>query len=169
MPQTWSASATRSGSQRSIPIVNKRLGQPIAVAAGGFPPRGCRSPRARRCRRSCDFLGGFPPSASKGFYAATALIEAIPALLAPERLLLVNVASTAAGINMDAVALLEPAIRSGCHAPTRRIGTPSSWSSPASPRMPSGGAYLGVGGGRGDQRRRQRPRRHQKDRPGARG
>src|SRR3990172_7891176 len=97
-----------------IPIVNKRLSvSPIAVAAGGLSAGQMVAVAeglddiARSLR--CDFLGGFSALVEKGFAAGDrALIEAIPEALARTARVCssVNVASTAAGINMDAVALL---------------------------------------------------------------
>jgi uncharacterized protein (UPF0210 family) len=102
------------GLRYGIPVVNKRISvSPVAVAAGGFGPAGmCRvaaalDEAARELR--IDFVGGFGALVEKGFTRGDrALIEAIPdALAATERVCSsVNVASTAAGINMDAVALM---------------------------------------------------------------
>jgi len=102
-----------------IPIVNKRISvSPIAVAAGGFcAEQMCTIAAglddiARELR--CDFLGGFSALVEKGFTNGDrALIEAIPEALArTERICSsINVASTAAGINMDAVALMGRTIR----------------------------------------------------------
>ena len=102
------------GLRYGIPVVNKRISvSPVAVAAGGFgPAEMCRvaaalDESARELR--IDFVGGFGALVEKGFTRGDrALIEAIPdALAATERVCSsVNVASTAAGINMDAVALM---------------------------------------------------------------
>jgi hypothetical protein len=102
-----------------IPIVNKRISvSPIAVAAGGLSAEQmCAVAEgldevAGRLR--CDFLGGFSALVEKGFSNGDrALIEAIPEALARTGRICssVNVASTAAGINMDAVALMGRTIR----------------------------------------------------------
>jgi uncharacterized protein (UPF0210 family) len=97
-----------------IPIVNKRISvSPIAVAAGGFSAEQMVQVAiglddiARELR--CDFLGGFSALVEKGFSRGDrALIDAIPEALARTGRICssINVASTAAGINMDAVALM---------------------------------------------------------------
>jgi len=102
-----------------IPIVNKRISvSPIAVAAGGLSAEQmCAVAEgldevAGRLR--CDFLGGFSALVEKGFSNGDrALIEAIPEALARTGRICssVNVASTAAGINMDAVALMGRTVR----------------------------------------------------------
>jgi hypothetical protein len=102
------------GLRYGIPVVNKRIAvSPIAVAAGGASPDGmvavavALDELARELR--IDFIGGFGALVEKGFTRGDrALIEAIPeALAATGRVCSsVNVASTAAGINMDAVALM---------------------------------------------------------------
>jgi hypothetical protein len=102
------------GLRYGIPVVNKRIAvSPVAVAAGNLPPEGMRSvattldETAREL--AIDFVGGFGALVEKGFSRGDrALIEAIPeALAATGRVCSsVNVASTTAGINMDAVALM---------------------------------------------------------------
>ncbi|MHB8835086.1 MAG: DUF711 family protein [Candidatus Methylomirabilia bacterium] len=113
-----------------IPIVNKRISvSPVAVAAGGF----CAEQMcviaaglddiARELR--CDFLGGFSALVEKGFTNGDrALIEAIPEALArTERICSsINVASTAAGINMDAVALMGRTIKLAAARTAERDG-----------------------------------------------
>lgn len=97
-----------------IPIVNKRISvTPIALAAAA-----CQTtdyvPFARAMDRAADtcgvnFIGGFSALVHKGFTVADRrLIQSIPeALAVTERVCAsVNVASTKAGINMDAVALM---------------------------------------------------------------
>ncbi len=113
-----------------IPIVNKRIAvSPIAVAAGGFSAgQMCAVAAgldeiARELR--CDFLGGFTALVEKGFTNGDrALIEAIPEALAlTERICSsINVASTAAGINMDAVALMGRTIRLAAERTAGRDG-----------------------------------------------
>lgn len=97
-----------------IPIVNKRIAvSPIAVAACPFSPSemveiaGTLDGSAREI--GIDFIGGFSALVEKGMTRGDrALIEAIPeALTETERVCAsVNVASTHAGINMDAVYLM---------------------------------------------------------------
>lgn len=97
-----------------IPIVNKRISvTPIAIVAAS-----CRSqdftPIAKamdRAAKDCgvNFIGGFSALVHKGFTTSDSrLIMSIPrALSETERVCAsVNVATTKAGINMDAVALM---------------------------------------------------------------
>ena len=94
-----------------IPIVNKRISvTPISLVAAA-----CRtndySPIAKaldRAARTCgvNFIGGFSALVQKGFTESDKkLIDSIPQALAETQFLCssVNVASTKAGINMDAV------------------------------------------------------------------
>ena len=113
-----------------IPIVNKRISvSPIAVAAGGFSAEQMVAVAVglddiTRSLR-CDFLGGFSALVEKGFAAGDrALIEAIPEALARTGRVCssVNVASTAAGINMDAVALMGRTIRAAAERTADRDG-----------------------------------------------
>ena len=102
-----------------IPIVNKRIAvSPIAVAACSCAPdRMVEVARAmdRAAKQvGVDFIGGFSALVEKGFTRGDhALIEAIPeALAATEHVCSsVNVASTRAGINMDAVYLMGKTIK----------------------------------------------------------
>jgi uncharacterized protein (UPF0210 family) len=113
-----------------IPIVNKRLSvSPIAVAAGGFSAEQLVAVAealdeiARSLR--CDFLGGFSALVEKGFSRGDrALIEAIPEALARTGRVCssVNVASTAAGINMDAVSLMGRTVRAAAERTAERDG-----------------------------------------------
>ncbi len=107
------------GLRYGIPVVNKRIAvSPIAVAACGFSPEEmCRIATAlddTACRLKIDFIGGFSALVEKGFTKGDlALIEAIPDALAKTSRVCssVNVASTHAGINMDAVALMGKTIK----------------------------------------------------------
>ncbi|MFC1561995.1 PFL family protein [candidate division KSB1 bacterium] len=98
--------------QYGVSIVNKRIAvTPVAVMCDSFDRSGMIEiahslDRAAR-ELGVDFLGGFSALVQKGFsHGDRALIDAIPeALAATERVCgSVNVASTRAGINMDAVA-----------------------------------------------------------------
>ncbi|MDY6989005.1 MAG: PFL family protein [Thermodesulfobacteriota bacterium] len=108
------------GDKYGIPVVNKRIAvSPIAVAAAPFSSAqlvGIAETLDRSAREvSVDFIGGFSALVEKGFAKSDlALIEAIPqALSETERVCAsVNVASTRAGINMDAVYLMGKAIKS---------------------------------------------------------
>ncbi len=102
------------GEKYGIPVVNKRISvSPMAVAAAPFGPEEMVTvartlDRAAR-QVNVDFLGGFSALVEKGMANGDrALIAALPEALAQtERVCAsVNVASTRAGINMDAVLLL---------------------------------------------------------------
>ena len=96
-----------------IPIVNKRISvTPISMLAGvsgGDPIKYARTldKAAKEC--GVDFIGGYSALVHKGFSAGDLeLINSIPQALAETELVCssVNVGSTKAGINMDAVALM---------------------------------------------------------------
>ena len=102
-----------------IPIVNKRISvTPIALVAAAsetedFVPFAKAMDRAAK---SCgvDFIGGFSALVHKGIASGDRrLIAAIPQALAETELVCssVNVATTKAGINMDAVRLMGQAIK----------------------------------------------------------
>ena len=101
-----------------IPIVNKRISvTPIAVplaASGGNPVKYALT--LEKCANTCgvNFIGGYSALVQKGFAAGDqALIESIPeALTVTEHLCSsVNVGSTKAGINMDAVRMMGGIVR----------------------------------------------------------
>ena len=107
------------GDKYGIPVVNKRIAvSPMAVAAAPFSPAQLVS-IARTLDSSAkevrvDFIGGFSALVEKGLTESDlALIDAIPeALSETERVCAsVNVASTRAGINMDAVHLMGQAMK----------------------------------------------------------
>ena len=94
-----------------VPIVNKRVSvTPISMVGGGAGPQGYVK-IAKALDRAADtlginFIGGFGALVQKGMTAgAQALIDAIPQALSETKRVCssVNVASTKAGINMDAV------------------------------------------------------------------
>ena len=102
-----------------IPIVNKRISvTPIAIAGGALRGDGMQK-AARALDRAAEttgvnFIGGFSALVQKGATPADlALIAAIPQALAEtERVCSsVNVASTKAGINMDAVGAMGRVIK----------------------------------------------------------
>jgi len=102
------------GEKYGIPVVNKRISvSPVAVAAAPFGPDEMVTiaqtlDRAARAI-NVDFLGGFSALVEKGMARGDrALIDALPqALSTTERVCAsINVATTRAGINMDAVLLL---------------------------------------------------------------
>ncbi len=100
-----------------VPIVNKRISvTPAALISGGI---GDPLPLARAlddaaAQTGVDFIGGYTALVQKGMTDADRrLIESIPEALSTTRFLCssVNVASTRAGIDMDAVALLGQAVK----------------------------------------------------------
>ncbi len=102
-----------------IPIVNKRISvTPIALVAGAsdtedYVPFAMALDRAR-AETGVNFIGGFSALVQKGMTPADEkLIRAIPRALAETELVCssVNVGSTRAGINMDAVALMGRTIK----------------------------------------------------------
>ncbi|MBR2987270.1 MAG: PFL family protein [Clostridia bacterium] len=102
-----------------IPIVNKRVSvTPISLVGGGISPDGYVKV-AKAMQRAADtlginFIGGFSALVQKGSTkGADNLISAIPEALTETRLVCssVNVASTKAGINMDAIARMGKIIK----------------------------------------------------------
>ena len=101
-----------------IPIINKRIAvTPIAIIAGV-----CQTQKILKFAKALDkaadtlgvnFIGGYSALVEKGFAAGDyALIESIPeALSVTERVCSsVNIGSTKAGINMDAVRMMGQAV-----------------------------------------------------------
>ncbi len=108
------AACDEVGARFGIPVVNKRVAvSPIAVAGCSFKASQmvevARTLDHAAREIGIDFIGGFTALVEKGFTEGDrALIDAIPESLATtERVCAsVNVASTHAGINMDAVSLM---------------------------------------------------------------
>ena len=107
-----------------IPIRNKRIAvSPVAVAAGrcgtdDLTPVAIAMDRAAETV-GVDFIGGFSALVHKGFsHGDDALITSIPSALATTTRVCssVNVASTRAGINMDAVARMAHTIKQTAEA-----------------------------------------------------
>jgi len=105
--------------QYGIPIINKRVSvTPISMIGGSIGPDGYVN-IAKAMDRAADtlginFIGGFGALVQKGeTKAASNLIEAIPEALSSTGKVCssVNVASTKAGINMDAVAKMGSTIK----------------------------------------------------------
>ena len=102
-----------------IPIINKRISvTPVALIAGGLSRGGvvriAQTLDKAAHELGVNFIGGYSALVQKGFSnGSRTLIESIPEALAQtERVCSsVNVASTKAGINMDAVALMAHIIR----------------------------------------------------------
>ncbi|MGI5972450.1 MAG: PFL family protein [Oscillospiraceae bacterium] len=102
-----------------IPIVNKRISvTPIALVAGAsrtedYVPFAVALDKAR-AETGVNFVGGFSALVQKGMTPADRnLIRSLPEALATTELVCgsVNVGSTKAGINMDAVALMGRTIK----------------------------------------------------------
>lgn len=107
------------GDKYGIPVVNKRISvSPIAVLAAPFSTSQmieiARTMNKAAEDVNVDFIGGFSALVEKGMAKGDrALIDAIPESLAETQRVCasVNVASTRAGINMDAVYLMGQKIK----------------------------------------------------------
>ncbi|MBW1998319.1 MAG: PFL family protein [Deltaproteobacteria bacterium] len=118
------------GDRYGIPVVNKRIAvSPVAVSAAPFSAsqlvRVAKTLDSAAEEVDVDFIGGFSALVEKGFTRADlALIDAIPeALAGTERVCSsVNVASTRAGINMDAVGLMGSVIKSAAELTSESDG-----------------------------------------------
>ena len=117
-------------SEFGIPIVNKRISvTPIAIAAAAckgedFVPLALTLDRAAK---TCgvDFIGGYSALVQKGYTTGDRrLIVSIPQALAQTDLVCssVNVGSTRAGINMDAVAQMGRIIKETAHLTADKEG-----------------------------------------------
>ncbi len=102
-----------------IPIVNKRISvTPISLVAGNMSPEGFLKV-AHTLQRAADttgvnFIGGYSALVHKGMTQGDRnLIEVLPYALAETELVCssVNVATTKAGINMDAIRMMGSTIR----------------------------------------------------------
>ena len=109
--------------QYGIPIINKRVSvTPISLVGGSYTPEDYIK-IAKTMDRAADtlginFIGGYGALVQKGFTNnARNLIESIPVALAETQRVCssVNVASTKAGINMDAVALMGRIIKEAAY------------------------------------------------------
>lgn len=101
-----------------IPIVNKRISvTPIAMlvaASGGDPVKYALALDAAARKVGVNFIGGFSALVQKGFSAGDKeLIAAIPEALEKTEFVCssVNIGSTKAGINMDAVKLMGSTVK----------------------------------------------------------
>lgn len=101
-----------------IPIVNKRVSvTPIALlcgVSGGDPVKYAKTLDKVAHDIGINFIGGYSTLVQKGFSAGDReLIESIPRALAETELVCssVNVGSTKAGINMDAVKIMGQKVR----------------------------------------------------------
>ena len=102
-----------------IPIINKRVSvTPIAIAGGGLNEEGfvMAAEAMERAAQTVgiNFIGGFSALVQKGSTPSDiALINSIPEALSKTSIVCssVNVASTKAGINMDAIAKMGQTIK----------------------------------------------------------
>ena len=108
------ATCEEVGDRYGIPVVNKRISvSPIGVVGASFSRdemvRACQVLDEAAKKAGVDFLGGFGALVEKGMTPGERnLIDALPeALATTDRICSsINVASSRAGINMDAVALM---------------------------------------------------------------
>ncbi len=101
-----------------IPIINKRISvTPISMlvaASGGDPVKYAKALQRAADKTGVNFIGGYSALVHKGFAAGDeALIRSIPRALAETDNICssVNIGSTKAGINMDAVKLMGEIVR----------------------------------------------------------
>ncbi len=102
-----------------VPIVNKRISvTPIALLLAACPDADpvwfAKTLDAAAKQVGVNFIGGYSALVQKGFSAGDrALIESIPEALACTDFVCssVNIGSTKAGINMDAVKMMGPVVR----------------------------------------------------------
>jgi len=147
----------RVGQKYGIPVVNKRIAvSPIAVVGAALLPADlveiARTLDAAAREVHVDFIGGFSALVEKGLARGDrSLIAAIPeALAATERVCAsVNVASTRAGINMDAVLLLGQTIKRAAALTADRDGAACTklciFANIPEDIPFMAGAYLGIG------------------------
>lgn len=111
--------AVKLESEFGIPIVNKRISvTPIALVAEGcrekdYSPIAIAMDNAAK-ELGIDFIGGFSALVQKGFTVGDVnLINSLPGALSSTDMVCgsVNVASTKAGINMDAVAAMGKVVK----------------------------------------------------------
>lgn len=118
------------GEKYGIPVVNKRIAvSPIAVVGAAMSSSQlvdvARVLDEAAAEVNVDFVGGFTALVEKGTARGDmALMEAIPQALAETQRVCasVNVASTKAGINMDAVLLMGKAIKQAAHLTAAKDG-----------------------------------------------
>ena len=113
-------------SEFGVPIVNKRISvTPVALVTGAIknPVRVARALDKAAKETGVDFIGGYSALVHKGITAADRrLIESIPEALRDTDFLCssVNVGSTRAGINMDAVRLMGDVVKQTADATADR-------------------------------------------------
>lgn len=147
----------RVGQKYGIPVVNKRIAvSPIAAVGAALAPDElvelARTLDAAAREVNVDFIGGFSALVEKGLARGDrALIAAIPeALAGTERVCAsVNVASTRAGINMDAVLLMGQTVKRAAELSADRDGAACTklcvFANIPEDIPFMAGAYLGIG------------------------
>ncbi len=112
-----------------IPIINKRIAvTPIAMlvaASGGDPVKYAQTLDKAAKAVGVNFIGGYSALVHKGFAAGDReLIESIPRALAETEFVCssVNIGSTKAGVNMDAVRLMGETIKAAAERTADRGG-----------------------------------------------
>lgn len=145
------------GDRYGIPVVNKRIAvSPIAVVAAPFNPDQmvgvARSLNEAAIQSEVDFIGGFSALVEKGMAKGDrALIAAIPEALSETQRVCasVNVASSRAGINIDAVLLMGQTIKAAAGRTADRDGLACAklcvFANIPQDIPFMAGAYLGVG------------------------
>jgi hypothetical protein len=149
----------RVGQKYGIPVVNKRISvSPIAVVGAALSASQlvdiAKALNDVAQEVNVDFIGGFSALVQKGISRGDqALIEAIPqALAGTERVCAsVNVASTKAGINMDAVLLMGKTIKQAAELTADKDGLACAklcvFANIPEDIPFMAGAYLGIGEG----------------------
>jgi hypothetical protein len=147
----------RVGEKYGIPVVNKRISvSPIAVVAAPLAPvqmvEVAQSLNDTAAAVNVDFIGGYSALVEKGFARGDrALMESVPAALAQtDRVCAsVNVASTRAGINMDAVLMMGSVIKEAARRTADRDGIAAAklcvFANIPQDIPFMAGAYLGIG------------------------
>jgi hypothetical protein len=147
----------RIGEKYGIPVVNKRIAvSPVAVFSAPFSASGlvevAKALDEAAKEVNVDFIGGFTALVEKGIAKGDgALIEAIPEALAEtERVCSsINVASTRAGINMDAVLIMGKTIKKAAELTASADGLACAklcvFSNIPEDIPFMAGAYLGIG------------------------
>ena len=140
-----------------IPIVNKRISvTPISLVAAACEANDLTPIAAAmdRAAKDCgvNFIGGFSALVHKGFTESDKkLIASIPEALAKTELVCssVNVATTKAGINMDAVALMGRTVKKAAELTADRDGIGCAklvvFANAVEDNPFMAGAFLGVG------------------------
>lgn len=147
----------RIGRRYGIQVANKRISiSPIAVVGAPFNAEQLVEVALKldeaAANLGIDFIGGFSALVEKGMSCGDrALIEAIPQALAQSKRVCasVNVASTRAGINMDAINLMGRAIKQAAELTAQQDGLAAA-KLVVFANIPEdvpfmAGAYLGVG------------------------